>query len=133
MGLKVLSIKQPWAWLIVHGFKDIENRTWKTEFRGKFLIHAGKKFDERAYEYYRFTYGTPLRCDFPTGALVGWAEIRDVVQKSASPWFQGPNGFVLENARPCNPVPWTGRLGFFSIPDDRVPHLYELPRRSTYR
>ena len=38
--MKVLSIKQPWASLIVHGVKDIENRTWKTKFRGRVFIHA---------------------------------------------------------------------------------------------
>lgn len=37
---RVLSIKQPWASLIAHGIKNIENRTWKTKFRGRILIHA---------------------------------------------------------------------------------------------
>ena len=35
-----LSIRQPWAWLIAHGWKNIENRTWPTGYRGRFLIHA---------------------------------------------------------------------------------------------
>lgn len=43
--MKVLSIRQPWAWLIMTGLKDIENRTWNTDFRGRFAIHASKKFD----------------------------------------------------------------------------------------
>jgi hypothetical protein len=30
-GMKVLVVRQPWAWLIVNGFKDIENRSWKTK------------------------------------------------------------------------------------------------------
>ena len=38
--MKALSIKQPWASLIAHGIKDIENRTWKTNFRGRIYIHA---------------------------------------------------------------------------------------------
>lgn len=38
--MKALSIKQPWASLIAHGIKDIENRTWRTHFRGKIYIHA---------------------------------------------------------------------------------------------
>jgi hypothetical protein len=37
-----LSIRQPWAWLVAHGWKNIENRTWPTGFRGRFLIHAAK-------------------------------------------------------------------------------------------
>jgi tetratricopeptide (TPR) repeat protein len=44
--MKALSIRQPWAWLIVHGVKDVENRTWRTNFRGRFLVHAGMRFDE---------------------------------------------------------------------------------------
>lgn len=46
--MKALSIKQPWASLIAHGIKDIENRTWKTNFRGRIYIHASAKWDERA-------------------------------------------------------------------------------------
>ncbi|WP_245839042.1 ASCH domain-containing protein [Yersinia kristensenii] len=38
--MKALSIRQPWAWLIVNGYKDIENRTWNTKCRGPVLIHA---------------------------------------------------------------------------------------------
>ena len=35
-----LSIRQPWAWLVAHGWKNIENRTWQTNYRGRLLIHA---------------------------------------------------------------------------------------------
>jgi hypothetical protein len=38
--MKTLSIKQPWAGLIINGVKDIENRTWQTKYRGKILVHA---------------------------------------------------------------------------------------------
>ena len=41
--MKALSIKQPWASLIANGIKDIENRTWKTNFRGRIYIHASSK------------------------------------------------------------------------------------------
>ena len=43
--VKALSIQQPWAWLIVNGHKDIENRDWRTNFRGPVAIHAGKKIE----------------------------------------------------------------------------------------
>ena len=49
--MKALSIRQPWAWLIVHGHKDIENRTWTTSFRGRLLVHAGKSFDKEGYRW----------------------------------------------------------------------------------
>ena len=41
--MKAITIKQPWAQLIVDGIKDIENRTWRTNFRGKVLIHTSAK------------------------------------------------------------------------------------------
>lgn len=43
---KVLSVKQPWAYLICSGIKDIENRTWKLpeKYKGeRVLIHASAK------------------------------------------------------------------------------------------
>lgn len=46
--MKSLSIKQPWASLIAHGIKDIENRTWKTNFRGRIYIHASGKWHSRS-------------------------------------------------------------------------------------
>ena len=48
-GCIALSIRQPWAWLIVNGYKDIENRDWKTHYRGRFYVHAGKQFDKAGY------------------------------------------------------------------------------------
>ena len=42
--MKALSIKQPWASLIALGIKDVENRTWKTNFRGRIYIHASAKY-----------------------------------------------------------------------------------------
>ena len=47
MELKVIVVRQPWAWLIVHGFKDIENRSWKTRYRGTLLIQASANLPAR--------------------------------------------------------------------------------------
>lgn len=41
--MRTLTVKQPWASLIVMGIKDVENRTWTTPYRGRILIHAGKE------------------------------------------------------------------------------------------
>ena len=51
--ITVLSVRQPWAWLLVNGYKDIENRNWATEFRGRCFIHAGKNFDQEGYDWVR--------------------------------------------------------------------------------
>lgn len=39
--MKALSIRQPWASFIIWGLKDVENRSWPTEYGGPFLVHAG--------------------------------------------------------------------------------------------
>lgn len=122
--MKVLSIKQPWAWLIVHGYKDIENRTWSTKHRGPFLIHAGKNTDLEAYYKFKDIYlGLPNLLEFPRGSIVGRADLVDCVTRSNSEWFEGPTGFVLARAQPCTPFPWKGKLGFFQIHPAAMPEL----------
>ena len=51
--MKVLSVRQPWAWLIVAGHKDIENRKWYTNHRGPLLIHASKAMDPEDFPMQR--------------------------------------------------------------------------------
>ena len=50
LEMRALSIRQPWAWLIVNGHKDIENRSWRTKYRGPFLVHAGLKVEKEVYD-----------------------------------------------------------------------------------
>lgn len=99
--MKVLTVKQPWAHLIIHGGKNIENRKWKTKFRGRILIHSAKISDKAAM----------IRCcsgnnyfvnedHLIFGAIIGSVEIVDCVNNSTSKWFEGPYGFVLEDPRP---------------------------------
>jgi len=129
---KALSIMQPWAALIVHGLKDIENRSWSTRFRGPVLIHAGKKFDDLAQDDVDAdihpvtgdpSFEVPDGVTFPTGGIVGVAEIVDCVAASASPWFVGEFGFVIRNARPLPFRACRGQLGFFT------PDFSPAPRR----
>ena len=47
--MKTLSIRNPWAYLIAYGVKDVENRSWKTDYRGELLIHASGKSDDWPY------------------------------------------------------------------------------------
>lgn len=117
--MKALSIKQPWAWAILHG-KPVENRTWKTNFRGPFLIHTGKKFDREGYLWLHrnrnfLTASLPHSEDIPTGGIVGKARIVDCVDQHPSPFFFGPWGFVLKDAEPVDFVPYRGKLGFFEV------------------
>jgi len=112
-----LSIRQPWAWLICHAGKDIENRSWPTKFRGRFLIHASKGMTRLEYEeVWTYSVGSlPPFESLERGGIVGEAEITDCVTRSESAWFFGPYGFVLANAKPLPFHPCKGALGFFHI------------------
>jgi hypothetical protein len=118
-----LSIRQPWAWLILHAGKDIENRDWPTKVRGRFLIHASKGMTRDEYENAtdplwakggRTIYLPPFE-DLQRGGIVGEAELVDCVTASESPWFNGAFGFVLRNAQPLPFRPYRGQLGFFEV------------------
>jgi hypothetical protein len=121
--MKALSIRQPWAWLIVNGYKDIENRTWPTRFRGRVLIHASKAKKRDEYEKARaFAESidpTLIVPDFDAlarGGIVGVARITDCVKRSGSPWHdRGAWRFKLEGARPLRFTPRKGALGFFDM------------------
>lgn len=117
-----LSIRQPWAWLIIHAGKDIENRTWRTSFRGKCLIHAGKGCTKEEWED-AFEFAQDIRPGLmmPTipmlerGGIVGEVEIIGCMIKHPSRWFCGPYGFLLANAKPLPFSPCRGALGFFEV------------------
>lgn len=122
-----LSIRQPWAWMILHGGKDIENRTWQTKVRGRVLIHAAKGMTLREYEdamnwvvrndRIPLNFGPPNFGSLRRGGIVGSVEIVDCVRESSSAWHDPTCwGFILRNpkALPFGPCP--GKLGFFQLP-----------------
>jgi len=112
--MKAISIKQPWAWLIVNGYKDIENRSWSTNFRGRVYIHASL---------------SPKNKSLPGGCIVGEVDIIDCVTESKSRWFSGKYGFVLSNPIAYNaPIPCKGQLGFFSPKKGPVGFETKAPR-----
>lgn len=118
--MKALSILQPWAWLIVNGYKDAENRSWRTHFRGRFIVHAGKRWgSEQREDCARVRQQFPhidLPSAFERGGIVGAATLVDCVDRSDSPWFVGDYGFLLANQACCPFVPWRGQLGWFEVP-----------------
>ena len=119
-----LSILQPWAWLIVNGHKDIENRTWQTHRRGRFIVHAGKRWGREQRDDLKSVReqfpGLVLPDTFDCGGIVGAATIVDCVSRHDSAWFNGPFGFVLSEPRAVEFVPWKGQLGFFQIPREAL-------------
>lgn len=102
--MKAITIKQPWASFILRGFKDVENRYWKTDFRGKVLIHTSKSFDDEFYfteaQKTSIPAGTSIKKgDLPFGAIVGEVEIIDCINNSSSVWAaKGQYHFILKNA-----------------------------------
>lgn len=110
--MRCLSIRQPWAYKIIFGGKDIENRSWKTPYRGPILIHASKTPDKN------FGWNPGL---MPTSCIIGIIDLVDCVEYSKSRWFQGPYGFVLANPRPFSkPIPAKGKLKLYSVPDELI-------------
>lgn len=123
--MKALSIRQPWAWLILHGGKRIENRSWTTRQRGRILIHAAKGMTRDEYEDGKLILAAanpvvtlPPFEQLQRGGIVGSVEITDCIGRSTSPWFFGPVGFVLNDPKPLPFVPCAGRLGFFDVSDE---------------
>ena len=114
---KAISIRQPWAWLIVNGYKDIENRTWQTKYTGKILIHASKKIDYKAYEWVKnkFDIKIPNPKDLLVGGIVGKVNVVNCTTISSSKWFIGPYGFVLDYPETLPFMPCKGKLGLFNI------------------
>jgi hypothetical protein len=127
--MMALSIRQPWAWMIVHGWKDIENRDWLTRFRGRFLVHASKGMTRD--EYYDACAlarsirgnldGLPPFEEIERGGFIGSVELIDCVEigtrapslPDRNPWFFGRYGFVLRLPRLCAFYPYRGALNFF--------------------
>jgi hypothetical protein len=123
--VKALSIRQPWAWLIIHGGKDIENRSWKTNYRGRFLVHAGKNFDSDAY-HTLLEKGVKLPgiSELARGAIIGSVELVDCIpvedkNRWMSPWWlETKYGFRLQDPKFIVPLPYASQLNFFEVPDE---------------
>jgi hypothetical protein len=121
--MMAISVRQPWAYWIVHGFKDVENRTWKHGYRGEVLIHAAagltaKEYDAAVAFVWRLkglARGVPIPRfeELPRGGIVGVARVTGCTTYSPSPWFTGPVGFVLAEAYPLPFRPSRGALGFY--------------------
>jgi hypothetical protein len=119
--LPVLSVRQPYAWLIVNGIKTLENRSWRTHYRGPLLIHASSNRVDLT-EHVLARYGARGRVrmpppeDYELGGIIGYVEIVDCVRRSDSVWKNpGGWGWVLANARPLKFKRCKGAVGFFRV------------------
>lgn len=107
--MKALTVRQPWANLIISGTKDVENRTWKTNYRGSIYIHAAQQTGHGKEPIVRFLY--PYWKHIPQenkrelidelyfkAAIIGEIELVDCVQNHPSVWADnGVWNWVLAN------------------------------------
>jgi hypothetical protein len=131
-SLRALSIRQPWAWAITHGPKRIENRSWRTNYRGLLLLHAskGRNRFRRNCESLAPIIELPEDAAFTRGAIVGVAELVDCVDVESRPElaanpFADPGSiwWLLQNVRAFSePIPYTGSLNLFRVPRELVAH-----------
>ncbi len=123
--MKCLSVKQPFAELIISRRKNIELRNWKTNYRGDLLIHASRVPDGRAMKKFGFE-----KDDLPLGAVIGKAKLIGCKEYRTKADFAGDRklhlsvdytgehvfGFILESPiRFSRPIPIKGRLGLFEL------------------
>ena len=121
--MKALTICQPFASAIIEGIKTVENRTWKTKYRGKLIIQSGLS-DKWIFP----CSSMPAFKDFDIqnltfGAIIGTVELVDIVfpgHESAphsDPFVEGPYCWILENPVPLDkPIKCTGKQGLWNAP-----------------
>ena len=126
MCMKVITIKQPFASLIAAGIKEYEFRTWKTNYRGEILIHAGKGVDKIAMEKFKC-----YNLDYPSGCIIAKVNLTDCIKidDEARTMLNKKNslvygniiqkkdwigyGFKLENVERIKPIKINGKLSLW--------------------
>lgn len=115
---KAITIHQPWASLIAHGIKDVENRTWTTRYRGPLIIHAGRSLDSiKSLDLAtRFRFGaiSDDPKDWPRGGVVARCKLVDIVRDSPSSWAApGSYHWLLADVEPVEFRPCRGFQGLW--------------------
>lgn len=134
-SFRCLAVRQPYAWAICAGAKDVENRSWTTDYRGDVVIVASSTAAEiKAAQ----STAKPVRLDashLATGAAIGIATLTDIVplgrDLESNPWAFGPYCWKFANA--CffeQPIPCKGKLRLYSADDELAKKVQsQLPRR----
>lgn len=128
--MKALTVKNPWAWAIIHGGKDVENRSRPTKHRGQLYIHSGKGWSQEGIGYLRKTGQTGANGFSEAGMVIGTVDVIDChhadycwePEGHCSDWaMEGHYHWVLANPRPLAcPFPETGKLGIWNFGERTV-------------
>lgn len=142
--MKVITIQQPWASLIMIGAKSIETRSWATKYRGQILIHASAGFPKANREFCQTPIVRAYLREFnelPLGVILGQARLRHVYpsehllssfdfnpaaynpnEREFGDYSQGRYGWMLDQVGVFdNPIPAKGQLGLWNFPDELLP------------
>jgi ASCH domain len=131
-----LSVRQPWAELLISGRKSIEIRTWAPDYRGRLWLHAGSKADPELERLFGLEGAYK-------GGFIGSIQLTAVVPMTSDRWIQwrqnhldagqyhhGMLAWIVEAPRRFRtPVAGTGRLGLFRLSDDIIRQLTEADAR----
>ena len=123
--MKALTIKEPWATLIIEGYKEYEFRSWKTNYRGKILIHAGKSLEKNQAKKFK-EYNLKYSC----GEIIGEADLVDCIKVTeefdkklkkknslvyGNSGHEQNNGWKLENIKKYDKkIKVNGKLGLWN-------------------
>jgi hypothetical protein len=124
---RAISIRQPWAWAIVHAGKDVENRSlnaaraYLPAIGQRIFIHASARRPTKddiewlAGYFHERDLALPPMSALPFGGIVGSAVVTDIVASHRSRWFDGQMALVLADAREEPYRPLKGALGLWKV------------------
>jgi len=130
--VKALSLLQPWASAIMLGYKQIETRSWRTDYRGRIAIHASKRFTKDDWEFmqHEHSIGNLYPPGLPLGAIIGlativscerteyWRPLISELEDSYGDYSNGRWGWKLAEIEPFEkPIPCKGSLGLWTVPE----------------
>lgn len=146
--MRVLTVRQPWAWAIIHGGKDVENRSRNIAggYRGPVAIHVAGNYavdvnsdvlDDVMTDWFA---GNSEEQQWPwhtnVGKIIGVVDLVDVHHcfnsltdfEGCSDWAEiDAWHLVLANARPLSePILFKGALGMRELPDDVAESILDL-------
>jgi len=135
--MKALTVCEPYASLIRDGLKRVENRTWRTSYRGSMYLHAGKSRNWLSLDptgTIDQAYNMPVS-KMTFGAVIATVELVDCIHidtirvptiLAKYPWLpehehaNGPWCWILDKVVPIGPWPYKGDRGLFDIPDEAL-------------